>query len=483
MEDREVVAAIGAGDPSGLAAAYDRYAAAIYGYCRWMLREPAASDAVRHTFAVAAAELGGVRDDVGLRPWLYSVAREECYHRLRADGAGVGNFGADGLTQAAGALGQAAGALGQAAGARARAAGADHQERAAQRGDAAEQAELRGLIRAALAGLKPHEREIIELSLRHDLDDGELSAVLGVSWSRAHALASHARGQLERALAALLIARTGRTDCRALDRMLAGWDGRLTVRVADIVARHVEQCPACAGHTHGGLRPEVLPGLLPLAASPEGLRESMLPEGLRESVLPEGLRESVPNEAGKGADGEPDRVQRRGRLGVSWLPGFPGWGRIRHNPGGATAVTAVVVWVAAAASVTVLTVTGTHAVRALAAQPGPAASASSPAPAGSGTSAGTATGRPRTHRHRRAPVRTGPTAPLAQPSATASPAGTATSSPSQSAAPSTSPSASASKSASQSPSASPTPSRTPTHSPSPSPSPSASPSPSPSPSP
>jgi DNA-directed RNA polymerase specialized sigma24 family protein len=122
MEDREVVAAIVAGDPSGLAAAYDRYAAALYGYCRWMLREPAASGVVRQTFAVAAAELGRLPDGVGLRPWLYLTAREECYHRLRTDGT---DFGAD-----------------------VRAGGPDMAERA----------ELRDLIRAALAGLKPHER-------------------------------------------------------------------------------------------------------------------------------------------------------------------------------------------------------------------------------------------------------------------------------------------------------------------------------------
>src|SRR5262249_2582226 len=47
MHDREVVAAIVAGDPAGLAEAYDRYATPLYSFCRTMLREPAdAADAV-----------------------------------------------------------------------------------------------------------------------------------------------------------------------------------------------------------------------------------------------------------------------------------------------------------------------------------------------------------------------------------------------------------------------------------------------------
>ncbi len=41
MRDSEMVAAIVAGDPDGLAAAYGRYAAALHAYCRTLLTEPA----------------------------------------------------------------------------------------------------------------------------------------------------------------------------------------------------------------------------------------------------------------------------------------------------------------------------------------------------------------------------------------------------------------------------------------------------------
>ncbi len=58
MRDSEVVAAIVASDPAGLAEAYDKYAAPLYTYCATMLREPAdAADAVQDTFVIAAGTL------------------------------------------------------------------------------------------------------------------------------------------------------------------------------------------------------------------------------------------------------------------------------------------------------------------------------------------------------------------------------------------------------------------------------------------
>ena len=79
--------AVAAGDLTGLADAYDRYAVPLYGYCHWMLQEPTdAADAVEHAFVTAATEFDDLSDPGELRPWLYGVARDECYRRLRAMG-------------------------------------------------------------------------------------------------------------------------------------------------------------------------------------------------------------------------------------------------------------------------------------------------------------------------------------------------------------------------------------------------------------
>jgi RNA polymerase sigma factor (sigma-70 family) len=302
MEDSEVVAAIAAGDPAGLAGAYDKYAAPLYGYCRWMLSEPTyAADALLETFVTAGAKLGGLKDASQLRAWLYSAARDECCRELRTAAAGFDET-TDEASQPADATETA---------------------------ERAEHAEVRRLIRATLAELEPAEHEAIELSIRHNLYEAELAAVLEVSWSRAHALASRARDHLEKALGALLIARTGRQACPELGTVLADWDGRLTAQTGKLTAQHIEQCERCAQRRHGTLRPEVLAGLLPLAALPPGLREPIL----QRAGAGAARRSRRPHLERAGSPG-PSGLRRAGRL--------LGWSRIRANPGAATAAAAVV---------------------------------------------------------------------------------------------------------------------------------------------
>ena len=126
------------------------------------------------------------------------------------------------------------------------------------------QAELRTLIYSILAGLKPREREVIELSFRHDLYDDDLAIALGVSWSRAHALASRARGRLEEALGVLHIALTRREACPVLGELLADWDGQLTEQTRDLVGWHMGECQTCVRSRVGRAAPG---GVFPPAAA------------------------------------------------------------------------------------------------------------------------------------------------------------------------------------------------------------------------
>jgi RNA polymerase sigma factor (sigma-70 family) len=248
LGDSEIVAAIVVGDPAGLAAAYDRYAPALHAYCRSLLAEPAdAADAVQDTFVVAASKLDGLRDPERLRPWLYAVARNECHRRLRARARVTDLDEAGEVTDDSYDV-----------------------------GTGAERGELRNLVRSAIAGLNPGEREVIELSLRHELDGPDLASALGVPVNQAHALASRARGQLERSLGALLVARTGRQACEELDELLAGWDGQLTVLLRKRVSRHIENCDICGDRKKRELSPAMLLSALPVFILPPGLRQQVL---------------------------------------------------------------------------------------------------------------------------------------------------------------------------------------------------------------
>jgi len=255
MHDREVVAAIVAGDPAGLAEAYDRYATPLYSFCRTMLREPAdAADAVQDTFLIAAPRVSGLRDPERLRAWLYAVARNECHRRLRSGSLHASIEEAPDVT-----------------------------DEAADVAADVERADLRALVRDALAGVGPTEREVLELQLRQGLSGGEVASVLGVSRNHAHALLSRARDQLATALGALVVARTGRQDCPDLDVMLRQWDGVLTVLVRKRVNRHVERCPVCSGRRRREVSPAMLLGVVPVAVLP--LVAGGLPAAFRDQVM------------------------------------------------------------------------------------------------------------------------------------------------------------------------------------------------------
>ncbi|MCW2932129.1 MAG: sigW 2 [Actinomycetia bacterium] len=240
MRDREVAAAIVAGDPAGLAEAYNRYADPLYNFCRAILHEPAdAADAVHDTFVIAACRLSGLGDPELLRSWLYAVARNECLRKLR------GGSRQEPLEKIA-----------------------DIADKATDIAADAEQAELRALVREALNGLGPAEREVLELQIRHGLTNGESASILGISRNHLHALLSRARDQLETSLGVLAVARTGRRDCPVLDAMLEGWDGRLTILLRKRVNQHVRRCVVCSERRHREMTPAMFLGATPLIALP-----------------------------------------------------------------------------------------------------------------------------------------------------------------------------------------------------------------------
>jgi RNA polymerase sigma factor (sigma-70 family) len=236
MGDSEFVASIVSGDPEGLAAAYDKYAGDLYGYCRSLLQDPNdAADAVQDTFVIAASKLGGLRDPERLRAWLFAVARNESLHRLKSR--------------------------------RAAAPLQDAPEPADDRvdvGGEAERAETIALVRAAAGGLNDGERDVIN-QLWHGLEVPEVAAVLGVSRNHAYTLFSRARDQLEASVGVLLVGRTGRGDCATLDTLLGDWDGRLTALLRKRVSRHIDRCPVCSERRRLVLTPALLYDVSPAA--------------------------------------------------------------------------------------------------------------------------------------------------------------------------------------------------------------------------
>lgn len=248
MRDRDIVAAIVANDPAGLAVAYDRYAADLFSYCQVLLTEPAdAADTVQDTFVIATQKVSSLRDPDRLRPWLYAVARNECHRRLRSRDS------ATPLDESA-----------------------EVSDDTADLGAGLEQAQIRELVWAALSGLTESEREIIELTLGHELTGADLADTLGVPRNQAHAMASRARTHFEAALGVLLVARSGQEACAELASIMTGWDGKLTVLLRKRVSRHIRRCAICGARRRRELTPDSLLGVLPVAVLPVALRHQVL---------------------------------------------------------------------------------------------------------------------------------------------------------------------------------------------------------------
>jgi RNA polymerase sigma factor (sigma-70 family) len=243
-----VVDLLVAGDPRGLAAIYDNYADRLFAYCVSLLHDhDAAADVVHDTLLIARERAGQLRDPERLRPWLYAIARNECLRALRDRRRTAGLDETNDVTDESVDL------------------------------DAALRSEeLRELVWTAAASLNPGEREVLELSVRHGLDGADLADALGVSGNHASALLSRARTQLERALSALVLARTGRNDCPDLDAMLGDWEGRLTPLLRKRLVRHVERCPICGEQRKLKVSAGALLAGVPFLFAPAALRRRVL---------------------------------------------------------------------------------------------------------------------------------------------------------------------------------------------------------------
>jgi RNA polymerase sigma factor (sigma-70 family) len=363
--DEEIVARITGGDPEGLGEAYDKYAPALYGYCASRLCQPAeAEDVVQDTFLIAAQCLAQLRDPSRLCPWLYAVARNECVRRQRTREIPAAQVpetaGTEDVTSVI------------------------------------EDAELAALVRDAVAGAGRDEQEVLALQLQ-GLNAGETALVLGIPRKHLHTLASRARKQLSVCLGVLLVARTGRSDCAALGRILDGWDGRLTPGLRRQLARHLEHCAVCGTRRSRELTPSILAGVaVPLAAAvPGGLRRQVLHAATSADPAARLYRAGVVKHAGQFADhGFPARLA---------VP------RLWHHASAAHAGAAAAVTVTTGAAVVALA--GGGPVRLITGTPVPPA-ATIHLPAATATAGKTGHG-PRT---------TGPASPGAAPVAATSPA-------------------------------------------------------------
>lgn len=253
LPDADLVAGVLAGDRAAFAGIYEKYADRLFDFAHSMTRNrEEAADAVADSFVVMAEKVGQLRDASALRPWLYSVVRNECLRTLRA---------------------------------RARVAHDDEWLEAMpdqsngpeqQITEDAAQAELQALVWDAIEGLNDRDRALLDLNLRQGLEGADLAAAMDVTTANAYVMLSRARDQVERSLGALLIARRGSDDCDELAALLADWDGTFSPLIRKRVARHIDGCDVCERRRKLLVSPLALLAGVPAMAAPAALKDRVL---------------------------------------------------------------------------------------------------------------------------------------------------------------------------------------------------------------
>ncbi|MGA8462423.1 MAG: sigma-70 family RNA polymerase sigma factor, partial [Streptosporangiaceae bacterium] len=208
---------------------YESYAASLFDYCDGLLLDTlTAVDAVQDSLVAADAQVGSAPGPEGLRLALYSAARQECLSQL---GGGRTKLSGRAETTTLDDLGAAI---------------PDYEV-------AGPTGETVLILRAALDRLSERDREVLNLTFRHRLNEADLAAVIGVPPRRARALLSEASLNFDHSAPVVAVLRAavreGRARCPELTDMLKGRDLAtfpLTPQFAGKLARHLESCAACA---------------------------------------------------------------------------------------------------------------------------------------------------------------------------------------------------------------------------------------------
>ncbi len=210
--DDRLVASVRRGDSAAFEAMYDRHSAELLSFCVYMLgSRHDAEDALQATFASAYRALRADRRTVALRPWLFTIARNQCLSILRRRRPWVELNGEPALN-----------------------------------GDPLRELELREEVRLMIEGLRAlpeSQRASLVLAELHGFSQSEIGCVLGVQADQVKAFICQARSNL-------ISERTAReTDCREIREELATARGAALLRSR--LRRHLRSCDDCRLYADG----------------------------------------------------------------------------------------------------------------------------------------------------------------------------------------------------------------------------------------
>lgn len=227
--DEWLVGCVRRGDTAAFEALYDRHVRELLAFCVYMLgSRQDAEDAVQATFTSAYRALRADTRQITLRPWLFTIARNDCLTILRRRRPVVELNG-----------------------------------EIAPGPDPVAELEVREEVRKVFAGLRElpeNQRAALVLAEVHGLSQQEIGGVLGVRTDQVKAYVYQARSKL------ISDRRARDADCEEIREELASARGAALLRGR--LRRHVRSCPECRRFADGMARQRRhLGALLPIAPS------------------------------------------------------------------------------------------------------------------------------------------------------------------------------------------------------------------------
>lgn len=249
VDDHRIAQELRADGTTVLVQIYDVYAPRLFDYCHALLRDQElAADAVHDTLIAAVEHIGRLRQPERFRSWLFAIARNHCLRTLRdAELPGERRPAPEETDDAF----------------------VDPEERLRRE-------ETRRLVFSAIGGLSGRHREAVDLSIRHELSAEEIGGIVGLSSQQAIELVAEARDQLDNALAASIIARTGRADCPSVAALADEHEWPLPTDVCRKLIRHIGSCPICRERRKRKVSTNRLMQVMPIAGVPSDLRMAVL---------------------------------------------------------------------------------------------------------------------------------------------------------------------------------------------------------------
>ena len=210
--DEALVAGVRRRDRRAFEAIYERHAAQLLTFCIYLLgSRHDAEDALQATFASAYRALLGDSRPVNLRPWLFTIARNECLSILRKRRPLVELNGEVALT-----------------------------------GDPVKLAEVHEEMADMIGGIRElpeKQRAALVLAEVHGMSHADIGSVLGVRPEQVKAYVFQARSNL------LSDRHAREADCREIREELATCHGLVRTRAR--LRRHLRSCDGCREYASG----------------------------------------------------------------------------------------------------------------------------------------------------------------------------------------------------------------------------------------